>query len=297
MKKLVFALIALVFAAPAAAQPQREIHPALFVVRDADSTLYIYGTVHLRRPGDPWGGPEAQRALSGAQEVWTEIDLDSTTTQETMRVVRQLGMAPPDRPLRTWLSDEDNSKLDALCARLGINRAALEQMQPWLVSITLEVAPMMQAGYDPSAGVDHQIDAIADQAGARSRAFETVEQQMRFLAELSPEVQRDMLEQTIEEAEEGPAVLDETSRAWERGDLETLERLSVADMREHYPDVYQALLVRRNHNWIPIIQHELDGVGVDFMAVGAAHLLGPDGLVALLRAQGYTVERVRSSRR
>lgn len=293
MKKLIFALLALVFAGPAVAQPQaRDIHPALFVVRDTDSTLYIYGTVHLRRPGEAWGGPEAIAALASAQEVWTEIELSEATTQETMRVVRELGYAPADRPLRTWLTPEDNAKLDALCRRLGLNRAALERMQPWLVAMTLQIAPMMQAGYAPGSGVDRQIAETAKRAGARSRAFETIEQQLRFLAELSPEVQREMLAQTIEEAEQGPAMLEETSRAWERGDLEALERLSVADMRTEYPDVYEVLLVRRNHNWIPIIQQELRGSGVDFMAVGAAHLVGPDGLVALLRARGLTVERV-----
>lgn len=299
MKKLILALVALLFVgAPAYAQPrERVIHPALFVIRDADSTLYLFGTIHIRRPGDPWGGPEAQTALASAEEVWTEILIDDSTNAETMAAVSRLGLAPAGRPLRTLLNDEQNAQLDALCQRLGINRGMLEPLQPWLAAVTLDIMPMVQAGYDPAAGVDRAIDAASDAAGRRMRAFETAEEQMGFLAGLSPEVQIDMLAETIAEAEKGSEQIDELSAAWERGDLAALERLNVEEMRADYPDVYQALLVQRNHNWVPMIEQELAGSGVDFVAVGAAHLVGPDGLVALLRARGYTVERVRPSRR
>lgn len=299
MKKLILALLALFVAiGPAVAQPrERVIHPALFVVRDADSTLYLFGTIHIRHPGDPWGGPEAQTALASAEEIWTEILIDDSTNAQTMAAVGRLGLAPADRPLRTWLSDAENAQLDALCQRLGVNRGALEPLQPWLAAVTLDVMPMVQAGYDPAAGVDRAIDAIGDAAGRRMRAFETPVQQMQFLADLSPEVQRDMLAETISEAQKGTEQIDAMSRAWERGDLNRLERLIVEDMRSNFSDVYQALLVERNRNWIPMIDQEMAGSGVDFVAVGAGHLLGPDGLVALLRARGYTVERVAPSRR
>ncbi len=84
----------------------------------------------------------------------------------------------------------------------------------------------------------------------------------------------------------------EMTTAWERGDLDMLERVVVDDTREEYPDVYEALFVRRNNAWMDVLVRELEGSGVDFVAVGAGHLLGQDGLVAQLRARGYTVERV-----
>jgi uncharacterized protein YbaP (TraB family) len=84
----------------------------------------------------------------------------------------------------------------------------------------------------------------------------------------------------------------EMTTAWEQGDLETLERSVIEDTREHYPGVYEALFVRRNAAWMEVLTHELAGSGVDFVAVGAGHLLGPDGLVRQLQARGYTVERV-----
>jgi uncharacterized protein YbaP (TraB family) len=124
------------------------------------------------------------------------------------------------------------------------------------------------------------------------RAFETAVAQIGFLSELSPHLQRQMLREAIDETERGPALLAQLTTAWESGDIETLDRLVVADTRTDYPELYEVLFRRRNAAWMETLMHELDGAGVDFVAVGAGHLLGEDGLVAQLRARGVSVERV-----
>jgi hypothetical protein len=101
-----------------------------------------------------------------------------------------------------------------------------------------------------------------------------------------------MLIEAIDEAEQGPSELASMTRAWEHGDTDALERVVVEDMRRDYPELYQVLFIRRNAAWLPVIERELAGAGTEFIAVGAGHLLGPDGLVAQLRARGVTVERV-----
>jgi uncharacterized protein YbaP (TraB family) len=168
----------------------------------------------------------------------------------------------------------------------------IEAMQPWLAAITLSVLPMIQAGYDPNAGVDREIDAAAEAAGKRMRAFETIEEQIGFLSGFSPEMQRQMLLDAIAETEKGPSQLDALSVAWEQGDLEVLEEYVIDDMREEYPELYDVLFVRRNAAWMEMLMRELGGAGVDFVAVGTGHLLGEHGLVAQLRARGVQVERV-----
>ena len=86
--------------------------------------------------------------------------------------------------------------------------------------------------------------------------------------------------------------MDTLSTAWERGDVDTLERLVVEETRQQYPDVYRVLFAERNNAWMDVLMRELDGSGVDFVAVGAGHMLGPDGLIEQFRARGLTVERV-----
>lgn len=275
-----------------AACAQEEFDPALYVVSDADSTMYLYGTVHVRPRGTDWGDQDVRETLASAEEIWTEIEISPEADQRTQELAMQMGQAPADRPLSSWLTAEENDRLNALTQRLGIPRAHLETMQPWMAGLTLSLLPIMQAGYDPASGVDRAVDAYGDANGKTMRAFETAEQQIGFFVGLDEQTQRAFLREAIEEAETGPGMIREMTSAWERGDLELLERLVIDDTREEYPAVYQALFVERNNAWMETLVRELEGVGVDFVAVGAGHLLGEDGLVEQFRARGYTVERV-----
>lgn len=296
MRALAFVLVAALVGPACAEAPQREA-PALFVARDDNSTLYLFGTMHIRRPGGSWGGADAEAALAEAEEVWTEVEMGPDADARGAALMLEHGRAPPDRPLSSWLSEAENAQLQAALRRLDAPPHALETMQPWLAALMLSVMPMMQAGYDPNAGVDRAIDAAAEAQGKRLRAFETVEDQIGFLSGFSEEVQRQMLLDAIVEAEKGQAEFEAMAAAWERGDLATLEGYVIDDMREEYPELYDVLFVRRNAAWMEILQRELEGAGVDFVAVGAGHLLGADGLVAQLQRRGYDVQRVSGERR
>lgn len=268
------------------------INPALYVVRDADSTLYLYGSVHVRPAGSAWGDADVRAALDQADEIWTEMEISPQADAQAQALSQRLGLAPHDRPLSSWLSAEENARLAALTRQLGIPRASLESMQPWYAALALSFAPILRAGYDPQSGVDRAIDAYGDAHGKRMRWFETVEQQMSLLANLSPDLQRAMLREAIDENQTGPQSIADMTAAWEQGDIAMLQRLVVEDMRDDYSELYEVMFVRRNTAWMRQLTHELDGAGVDFVVVGAGHLIGPDGLVAQLRARGYAVERV-----
>ena len=125
------------------------------------------------------------------------------------------------------------------------------------------------------------------------RALETPELQLNFFANLSADVQREMLQEAISESENFPAMISEMSTAWERGDDRALEHAVVDETRTEYPEMYQMLFLDRNNAWMNELTREMEGSGVDFIAVGAGHIIGRDGLVAQFRARGYRVERVR----
>ncbi len=283
-----FCVFLLALAAPALAD--QHFAPALFVARDADSTLYLYGTVHVRRPGAPWGGADAQRALRSAEEVWTELEMSPEADARAQAEVAQRAVS--SRALDSYLSKPQRDRLKAALVALDVDPNYFAMMRPWFAGIMLSVLPVMRAGYDPQAGVDRQIDAIADAAGLRARWFETSAQQFDFFEGFSEALQIEMLMEGADAAIEGVAQLEEMERAWERGDLATLERLVIDETRTAYPELYEALFVRRNAAWTRVLVQEMRGSGVDFVAVGAGHLLGDEGLVAMLRAQGVRVERV-----
>lgn len=286
------AALALIGCAATSPEPQFPPNPALYVARDADSTMYLFGTLHIRRPGAPWGGERAQAALSEAEEIWTEMEISPESEALVQSLALQHGLAEPGRPLSSYFTPEENARIAAVAQRLGVQPQMLEAMKPWLAGITLAVLPMIQAGYDPNAGADRLIDAYGDANGKTMRAFETAEEQVLMLAGLSDEEQRQMLLDALDEAEEGAGEIERMAAAWESGDLTTLERLVIEEMRAEYPEFYDVLLVRRNNAWVAALADELEGAGVDFVAVGAGHMLGEDGVIAQLRARGYAVERV-----
>lgn len=302
LRAVVLALLVLSFAAPSHADRTRaqvaptpalaEIEPALYVVRDADSTIYLFGTIHVRRPGSHWGGLNARNALTQAEEVWLELDMAENADEQALALVTQFGMAPADQPLSSILTPEEYQRLREITKELGLPLAMFDAMQPWLAAITLSMMPMMQSGYESEAGADSMIEAEAIANGQQRRAFETMAQQIGFFADLPMDVQRQMLVDALSETYAPPEDVDVLSVAWEQGDVETLERYVIDDMRTQYPTVYQVLIVQRNAAWMDVLMRELEGAGVDFVAVGAGHLLGADGLVEMFRARGLEVERV-----
>jgi len=300
LRGALLALSMLAFAAPAHAENPAiaptpalaEIEPALYVVRDADSTIYLFGTVHIRRPGSHWGGANARAALQEAEEVWTELNMADQSEAESAALILAYGMSINGEPLSSHLTPAQNRQMREITKQLGLPAEMFERMRPWLAAITLSMTPMMQAGYEAEAGADSMIEAQAIANGQRRRAFETMREQISFLANLPIEVQRQMLVDSLEPTDMSAADSDIMQTAWEQGDMETLERYVIDDMREQYPAVYDVLIVRRNNAWMDVLMTELEGSGVDFIAVGAGHLLGEHGLVDQFRARGIVVERV-----
>lgn len=289
------ALLALSAASCAQAPAQEEgaIAPMLYAVRDDDSTMYLYGTVHVRPRGSDWANARVRAAIDESGEVWTELLMNPQADAQVQQLAMRLGAAEPGRPLSSWLTPEENASLNTLTTRLGLPQGALEGVKPWMAALTLTMMPLVQAGYDPASGVDRSVDAYSDTAGKTMRALETAEQQLTFFADLDPEVQREMLREAIAESESVATMIGEMSSAWERGDDRALERAVVNDTRTEYPELYQMLFVDRNNAWMTQLTREMEGSGVDFIAVGAGHIVGRDGLVAQFRARGYRVERVR----
>jgi uncharacterized protein len=275
-----------------AAQAPGGVSPALWVVRDADSTIYLYGTIHLRRAGEDWANDRVRNALRSSDEVWTELEIPETPDPAMQQLVMRLGIAPTGQGLSTHLTPEQNARLGKALEGLGIPPAAFQPFQPWLAAITISVTQMTQAGYDPNAGVDQGVVAAARAANRRLRWFESAEQQLSFMAGLSMPVQVQLLNDTVDEIDEGVALLDRMDSAWSRGDMAALETDMIIEMQQRYPELYDALLTRRNAAWVETLSTELAGSGTDFVAVGVGHLVGPDSVIAMLAARGITAERL-----
>lgn len=263
--------------------------PALWVAKDADSTVYLFGTIHVLKPDTPWRTAKIDAAYKSSQELWLEMD-EGDDPAVVQGLVARLGLSR-ETPLSSRLEPADRAKLTAAATAVGLPAQALEPMRPWLAALTLTVAPLLKAGYDPQSGVDQVLESAAKADGKPLKTFETAEQQFRFFADLPAEVELDMLRQTLDETEDGKAVLDRMAAAWARGDTTALEAEVIHEMRRDYPDVYAVLFTNRNKAWAERIDQLMDGAGVHFVAVGAGHLLGPDSVQVQLAGRGISTER------
>jgi len=284
LARFLAAFLGILLAAPASAEP------AMWVVKSNGATVHLLGTVHALRPGTPWQTPKIKQAFAASGELWLElVDPDP----EVLRpVVRRLG-TDPAQPLSTKLTQAELAQLNAAAAEAGLgSEAALEPMRPWLAALTLEVLPLIKAGFDPREGVDATLRSEAQAQGKPVHAFETAEQQMHFFADLPPETELDLLRSTLDEIAEGPAKVSALVDAWEAGDTAGVEREILDLQQRKYRDLYAVLIVERNRAWAKTIAKLAEsGQGTIFVAVGAGHLVGPEGLPKALEQYGLTAQR------
>ena len=264
--------------------------PALWVIRDADSTIYLFGTVHVLRPTTAWGSDAVDAAFDSATRLILEV-ANPDDQAAAMPLIQQYGISPAT-PLSSLLTADEMAALDVAARSMGMTAAQLDPLRPWLAALTLSVAPLTKAGYDPQSGVDLLLKARAEAAGIPVSGFETIDEQLRILAGFPEAGQLDFLRSTLEDMDDATVELDKLVSAWADGDVETIEAVGVAPMRDESELMYQSILVNRNVNWAGQIETLLDGSGTVFIAVGAAHLAGDDSVQTKLAERGITAERL-----
>ena len=276
-------------AAPAAVLPATGSGPALWVIKDADSTLYLFGTVHVLRPTTAWGSAKVDAAFAAASDVYFEIS-NPDDQAAILPLIQQYGISP-QTPLSSLLTPAEIADLDAAAKTMGASAAQLDPLRPWMAGLTLSVAPLIKAGYDPASGVEAILKARAEAGGKSVRGFETLDEQVRVLATLPEDAQLQFLRSTLESFDAATTELDGLVAAWAAGDVAGIQALGVDEMKATAPAIYDALLTRRNAGFADDIQGLLAGSGTAFIAVGAAHLAGPDSVQAMLETRGVAVEQ------
>lgn len=266
-------------------------HPALWVVKDADTTIYLFGTVHLMPSDASWHSPELDRAMANSRTLYIELTDDDPANMAAL--VLRYGM-DATHPLSSQLSQSEAHRLGLLANKVGVpgGMQTLNVMRPWLAALTLAVTPLLKAGLDPEHGVDKQLKGQMSAAGKQVLGLETAEQQIRFLADMPRAIELALLRSTMRDADKGAFQLTELIDAWKAGDVDSIARIGNDDMRQREPKLYQLLLVQRNQVWATKIAAMLQQPGTVFIAVGAAHLAGPDSVQARLELLGVPVERL-----
>ena len=263
--------------------------PPLWVIRDADSTIYLFGTVHMLRPGAAWGSDKVDAAFDSASDVWFEV-VNPDDQTALMTAVRDHGLSP-DRPLSTRLSAAEKARLDTAVQSMGMDPAQIDPMRPWFAAMFVGLTPLTEAGYDPAAGVELNLRGRALKAGKTLHGFETLDQQLAGLAGMSDDGQTTYLRHYLTHYDEAAGEMDRLVAGWTAGDLAPISAYARANGRDISEETHDLFMARRNADWANQIEALLKGSGTAFIAVGVAHLVGEDSVQARLAEKG--IEAIR----
>jgi hypothetical protein len=260
--------------------------PLVWEVRRADApgVVWLAGTMHLRAPDSPPLDRALVDALARSQELVLEADTSDASAMAAYLIA--------ERPLPAVLTEDTRRAFDEAVQGLGLDPTQLYQLSPWMAALTLVQIQAQRAGYRPELGVEHRLTEEARRRGLEIRYLETVEEQIRVFADMSPELQDQFLSATLTELEDGAAPFRALDEAYAAGDVDRLDRLSRENADADGLDEFnRRLLDERNLRFLAGIESRVAREGTSMVAVGAAHMGGDGGLLRLLKKRGYRVQR------
>lgn len=269
--------------------------PLLWKASDADNTVYLLGSFHLLTPEDYPLDPRIDAAFEDAEHVVFELDPAEMAGPALGEAMRAAATRTDGRRLQDELPEASWRQLQAWAADNGVSVDTLQSFEPWYASLLVSLSRMRALGLDPALGLDRHFGRRATEAGKGVEGLETGAEQIALFDGMDAEQQRQALDEALGSPEELEANLREMHARWRAGDGEGLYAGSALRLREQYPALYARVNVERNQAWLSRLQALLDegGEGEDaLVVVGALHLLGEDGVVEMLRAEGYAVERL-----
>jgi hypothetical protein len=296
-KSLLLALvIGLALSGAALAQDEgnaAESGPALWKGSIEDTTLYLFGTIHLMTEGVDWFTGPIRDAFHGSETLVVELNQQGVSREEQRSVVRSVAALPEDEQLSDIVSESTMNSLTELVEPMGVSTEVVERWKPWYAGLTVTGVLAQQAGFLPRYGVDITLIQEASSGDMSIQSLETFEEQFRLFDSLNREEGTYLLRDALDEQGEVRRLFRNLRDAWMSRDLETLESLTLEAEGENQ-DFYEDVFVDRNHEWTEELLSMLsEQQGPIFVAVGAGHLLGDDSVIRMLEKEGYEVSRIR----
>ena len=252
--------------------------------------VYLVGSVHMLTKDYYPLSPALDSAFKDSDLLVEEADLAEMLSPGAQLQMLTRGMLPSSQSLDKVVSAPTFALLNKRIAGLGMPIEALLRFKPWMLAMTLEALEWQKAGFDPELGLDKHFYDRAQTDGKAVQGLETLEYQVSRFDEMPMDQQDKMLADTLKNLDTEKANVNKLADAWQAGDLLAVEQIVLQEIKQD-PLMYQRLLVERNRNWLPKLEALFARRGHAFVVVGAAHLIGPDGLLAMLKAKGYSVEQ------
>ena len=284
-------LVAAADPAPTPVRPPAPVNakPALWKVADKDTTIYLFGTIHLLKPETRWFEGKIKTAFDSSDEL--VLEMVEPSPQEAQKIVLSRAIDPDGPPLTQKLTPKDAEKYKAALQSVGLDPAKLEGFEPWFASTLITMAPMQKLGYDPSSGAEKVLTGQARATAKKIGALETMDQQIGFFDTLPEDQQIKFLNSAVRELPEAQKVTSAMIGSWAAGKPDKLAAVMNDGMTE-LPEIKKVLLTDRTRRWADWITKRMDQPGTVFIAVGAGHLAGKESVQAMLKAHKLKAVRI-----
>ena len=253
-------------------------------------TAYMFGTIHILPEDVEWRTPELEAAIADSDRLVIEV-LGLDDTQSASRIFSRLAISPGQENLEVRIKPSLRDDLDRIIDAANIPKRSLNRMETWAAALSLASAQTRGLGLDSSGGVEKKLTAQFAEAGKPIEALETIEGQLGYFDRLPEAQQRQMLTSVVEESGDSQQAFEQLFNAWMTGDVDQIVTLTDTGILID-PKTREYLLVLRNQDWAEQLDKRLQKPGTSFIAVGAAHLAGPDAVQATLAKRGYKVEKI-----
>ncbi|ODT72474.1 MAG: hypothetical protein ABS75_03140 [Pelagibacterium sp. SCN 63-23] len=264
--------------------------PALWRVSDADSAIWVFGSVHMLQPDTDWRSPLLNKILAKADRIFFETDVGPAAQARIIPLTFELGFNRDGRLLSDKIGPELTARVRDAAEEYSIPMASLLTMQPWLAATTLSIGPLMDSGFEATSGVE---TVLVEEIPLERQGFlETAEEQLGFLASGSEAEQISMLEATLDTLHMMQDDIESMVDAWLAGEPETLGEMFMSQMGDYDQGMVERIIDQRNHNWVTQIETMLADNEQVLLVVGAAHMTGDASVIRLLEDKGFASERL-----
>lgn len=277
--------------AVSAASAQTGVRNFLWRVQNGSGVLYLAGSVHALSADVYPLNPAYQRAFDASDTLVEEIDLNEMGLLTAAPMLLSKGMYTDGRTFNQAVSKETVAMVSAKLKGTPFALDLIQSMKPWMVMLMLSAMQVQEAGLDAQLGLDKHFYDKAVAGKKTIIGLETAESQIDRFDKMPEPVQEQLLRTTLSELDTAQKELGTIVAAWRRGDTAALERTMLSGFLK-YPAAYNSLIVERNRNWMPQLEKCLARTRPCFVIVGAAHLVGPDGLLKMLQQKGYKIEQL-----
>lgn len=275
-----------------AALARADEHPvSMWQIEGGTNRVYLLGSIHLLRADDHPLPAVLEAAYADAESLIMELDMDDIDPVVLQSLTSEYGLIAGDGSLRELMGEARYQQAATAAERIGVPLDMLARTEPWLAAITVEQLILTRIGFNPAYGIEMHMTTKAVEDQKPVTGLETIEEQLKFLDNLSLDAQISLLLQTLEEGAELDTGMDDMVRAWREGDTDYLEDEMLVQL-QNYPELYQVIVAKRNRRWLASIEALLDDEDDYLIVVGALHLVGDDGVPELLKKRGLRVRQM-----